>query len=470
MKSYSLSKRVLLIAMALVTAFLILIGFVLKSTFEKSVEEGAKSALRTQVLLLLADIDLQDDGSLFVPEQLSEPRLSQIDSGLYAQVTRLAASPDDGQTADSTLLWQSASLLGLELPTETIRAGEFSFGKSKDSIDSQPAYSMSLLTEWETTDEESSAATSTKLLVTVAENVNNYQRQTDVFERQLLVYLTGLGLALLALQFLLLRWSLRPLKQVENEVSRVEAGELDRLNQDYPEEVARLSDSINQLLNHEEKRIARQRDSLGNLAHSLKTPLAVLTGLTFQDKDKATGKQQIDRIQAIIDYQLHQASALGRSQFSKPIPVLDKARQIINSVAKVYADKQLNLELDCQPSVTFVGEEGDFMEVLGNLVENAAKWSKANVHVKLKNVAKTEKNKVLQNKVLQIDVIDDGEGIDDQQRAMILERGIRLDQYTAGHGIGLHIVKSIVQAYDGNIEILDDHAASLGGAHFRILI
>lgn len=466
MKNYSLSRRVLLIAMVLVTCFLIAIAGVLKATFEKSVLQSAKAALRSQVLILLSDIELETDESLFVPDQLAEPRLGQIDSGLYAEVSRI--SKDNEQE----VIWRSTSLLGAALGDNNALAevGEFSFTQAASPLGGDSVYRMDLLTEWELETDSAGVYIQVPILVTIAETDLPYQERVKLFQNQLYLYFAGLGLALLLLQFFLLRWSLKPLKRVEHEINQVEAGELSRLQEDYPEEVARLSSSVNNLLEHEERRIEHQKNILGNLAHSLKTPLAVLKGLLFVEQDQHSGKEQIERIQGIIDYQLQQASTLGRRQFAKPYRVYQSAEQIVNSIGKVYAEKHLKIELDCQPAVYFVGDQGDFMEVLGNLAENAAKWAESRIIIRLQNRVSESSNRSANRDMLQIDVIDDGAGIDSEQRDNILNRGIRLDEYTAGHGLGLHIVKSIVLAYQGDLQILESDQEAMKGAHFRVVI
>jgi len=159
-------------------------------------------------------------------------------------------------------------------------------------------------------------------------------------------------------------------------------------------------------------------------------------------------------MQTIIDYQLQSASTVGRRRFSKAISIKDSTGQIINSLQKLHASKALTVDVNIDSKAVFYGEKGDWMEVAGNLLDNAFKWADKNVAVTVSNVANVDKDSHRQ--AVSIMVEDDGAGIDDEVKQNILQRGVRLDSQTPGHGLGLHIVKGIVQAYEGELSVTDN--------------
>lgn len=405
----------------------------LNNAFKQSVLSNAEDALRNQVLLLMANIDVVD-GRIVMPAALSEARLSQADSSLYAQIN----------TQPAGKVWQSDSLLGMQLPELPSSAGQFRFFEQLDWPNTAPVYAMSLGVVWETEQGD------LPFTVQVAEKTRAYVDRMARYQRQIGLWLLGLGASLLALLLLLLSWAVNPLVRVTRQVAEIEQGERHRFDEDYPTEVSRLTQNLNQLLNFEEQRINRQKEVLGNLAHSLKTPIAVMKGLSYADANKVEAESQLGAMQNIIDYQLQSASAVGRRRFAKPIEIAQATQQIIDSLSKLHRDKKIQAQLTIAEGTLFFGDHGDWMELAGNLLDNAFKWADSKVSIKVKNQGlNAHRRGVL------IEVVDDGAGIDDQLKSTILQRGVRLDSQTPGHGLGLHIVKGIVEAYGGEISISD---------------
>ena len=409
-------------------------GFGLNKAFEQSVLSNAEDALKNQVLLLVANIDVIDS-QIVVPTALSEARLSQTDSNLFAQIT----TPSKG------VMWQSESLLGATLPQLQSSMGQYNFSKSLAWPKQKAVYVVSFGAEWETEQGD------LPFTVQVAEHQTIYLKRLSRYQRQLAIWLGVLGVALVVLLLALLSWALNPLVRVTKQVGEIEQGARQRFDEDYPAEVAILTQNLNQLLNFEQQRINRQKDVLGNLAHSLKTPIAVLSGLSYSSENQLDARQQLSAMQNIIDYQLQSASAVGRRRFSKPIEIRDSTQQIINSLSKLYREKNLSVSFDIAVDVVFYGERGDWMELAGNLLDNAFKWATSKVSITVINTSLGS-----HRLAIRLEVTDDGAGIDQQLKATILQRGVRLDSQTPGHGLGLHIVKGIVEAYDGELWIEDN--------------
>ncbi|KIH82266.1 ATP-binding protein [Pseudomonas batumici] len=275
----------------------------------------------------------------------------------------------------------------------------------------------------------------------------------------------GFGAALtvlLALLWLGLTWGLRALRRLSQELDQIESGELESLSEEHPRELLRLTGSLNRLLRSEREQRSRYRDSLDDLAHSLKTPLAVLQGVSEgmalrpQDRDQARVLQsQIERMNQQISYQLQRASlrksGLVRHQVELR-PVLDS---LCSTLDKVYRDKQVKVVIDVPQFNHVPIEQGALLELLGNLLENAYRLCLSQVRISMR--------RGLQG--IEVYVEDDGPGVPPDQRERILRRGERLDRQHPGQGIGLAVVQDIIQSYDAEMTLGD---SNLGGASFRI--
>lgn len=434
---YSLRRRLLVSATLLLLVFLGIMGFGLNRAFERSVLSAAEDTLRNQILLLISAVDVVD-GNVVAPQALAEPRLLQPDSDLFAQIFI-----PDAENAQE-LLWRSPSLHERTLPEQRSRLGDFRFASSQAWGD-LTVNITTLAVEWETD------IGMVPFVVQVAESDTVYQRRLARYQRQVGLWLVFFGGALIVLLLGILGWSLKPLERVRRQVNEIEEGKRQKFDEDYPAEVNRLTQNLNQLLNFEEQRIERQKEVLGNLAHSLKTPIAVLKGLKYSDKLKSETDEQLVAMQTIIDYQLQSASAVGRRRFAKAVDVLEPSQQIIRSLEKLHAEKGLTVTFSYQQGTVFYGDQGDWMEVLGNLCDNAFKWSVSRVDVDIRQVDLGAN--ASHKKPIVVTVQDDGPGIEKSRRDAVLQRGVRLDSQTPGHGLGMDIVKNVVDAYNGNIEI-----------------
>jgi two-component system, OmpR family, sensor histidine kinase PhoQ len=268
---------------------------------------------------------------------------------------------------------------------------------------------------------------------------------------------------LLAAQGLILRWSLKPLRQVAAEIKDIETGRRDELSSGYPEELRPLTTNLNALLRQGRAHLERYRNALGDLAHSLKTPLAVARGALDNDADsgelRRTLGEQVARMNRTVDYQLQRAAAAGRIALSAPLPVAPLARKILDSLAKVYADRALQLRAEIAATTVFYGDEGDLLEILGNLADNACKWCRRQVVVRAHPTDRDGRTELM------VEVEDDGPGIPADQAPLLLNRGQRADPTVAGHGIGLAVVRDLVEeVYYGRLEI---GQGALGGARVR---
>jgi len=425
-------------------------GVALNRAFEESVLSNAEDNLRNQILLLIANIEVDDD-KVIVPDILPEPRLGQIDSSLFAQVT----------VEGRGVVWRSPSLLDKHLPMLVNSLGQFTFYEKFDWPGQADTYATSLGIEWETEQGDF------PFTVQVAEYSAFYTKRLTRYQRQVGFWLLVFGGALITLLLALLGWALKPLRRVTQQVGEIEEGVRQRFDEDYPLEVSRLTQNLNQLLNFDEKRITHQKEVLGNLAHSLKTPIAVLSGLNYSAKNHSEAHQQIDTMKNIIDYQLQSASTVGRRRFSKPILIFAQTQQIMSTLQKLHAEKNIESEILMDSDTLFYGDEGDWMELAGNLLDNAFKWTQSRVTIMVENTQQHDSASHRQS--LKLVVEDNGVGVDDDLKKTISQRGVRLDSQTPGHGLGLHIVKGIVEAYDGEF-IVDDASLEGNGSGTRFSV
>jgi two-component system sensor histidine kinase PhoQ len=297
----------------------------------------------------------------------------------------------------------------------------------------------------------------------VAETQRGFDAQVQGFRRSLWGWFLAAALVLLLVQSLILRWGLKPLRQVAQEVTDIETGRRTALAGPYPRELRPLTRNLDAFIHDSRTRLERSRHALGDLAHSLKTPLAILRGAVESESSptqlRQTVREQLGRMNQTVEYQLQRAAAAGRIAMAAPTPVAPLVQKIVQSLSKVYAGKHLRFQIEIGEGLGFHGDEGDFMEIIGNLADNACKWSHSRVAIRASQGAVSPAE-------LLLDVEDDGPGIPSNLRRAILERGMRADPNTVGHGIGLAVVRNLVEeVYRGSLEI---DTGSLGGARIRV--
>jgi len=448
----SLNRRLLLSATFVLFIFLGLTGLVLDRAFYHSAEQGVRERLQGQVYSMLAAADFNESKKqIQVAEPLPDPKLSTPQSGLYASIY---SAPDQ-------LVWESKSSVGLILPRYSSATMADWYYEQLTGEDGRAFSSVSFAVVWEDNNE-----TRYQYNFQVLEDSQQFERQVSQFRNELWGWLIAVTLILLMTQGFILRWSLTPLREVAMDLSKVKAGDMQRLNKHYPQEISGLTEGINTFIDSERAQRDRYRHTLADLAHSLKTPLAVLkTGINVDavnQKDIDGLQDQVDRMKQIVDYQLQKASASGRTTMGVTTPLLSNVKRIVNSLNKVHANGEINCLVTIDASLVFPGEEGDLLELVGNLLENAFKWAKANITVTASQMKSNNQN------VLQLCIEDDGNGIPEDKRQLVLQRGRRADETVSGHGIGLSVVQEIVSVYGGDFDITDSDL--LGGARMIITI
>jgi signal transduction histidine kinase len=259
--------------------------------------------------------------------------------------------------------------------------------------------------------------------------------------------------------FLQVRRGMSPINQLRERLATVHRGIAARVSGRYPTEIQPLVDDLNVLLEEREQRVAKAIAKAGDLAHGLKTPLAVLAHEAEQARAAGHEKlaveidQQINRMRRQIDYHLAHARA-SASYSAAPTArtsIASSAEGLVRTLERLYAEQNLRIEIDVPPSHFFRGQPEDLDEMIGNLLDNACKWARTQVKLSC----------VQENGEIVIAVDDDGSGIEPSMREAVIQRGIRMDEAAQGSGLGLAIVRDLAEIHGGTISL---EQSSLGGA------
>lgn len=289
---------------------------------------------------------------------------------------------------------------------------------------------------------------STRLHFIVAATIAELDAEIAAFDRLLLFFALGLCGVFLVGTFIQVGFGLRPLRFLTKEVRGIKEGSQNRLERDYPQEINPLAVALNQLLGEYADLLARARRSAGDLAHGLKTPIAVI-GLEL-DKvkfDPLLCRKQLQTMQRLIDYHLARASAAGSNSRGE-IRLNQLVADIVAVLQQQYAERGLDFVLQAEENPCCWGDQEDWEEMLGNLLENAAKWANSRVEIRLG--------------AKEIYIADDGPGIPLAERNKVLERGQRLDENVPGSGLGLGIVAEIAKLYGLSLKLEESYLGGLG--------
>lgn len=434
----SLRARLLIAASLTLALFVLLCAVSLNRAFERSALQGQQERMQALAYALLGGAEPNQYGDLTLSSaRLPDARLERPQSGLEAALF----------SDNASLIWGSVSLTD-SLPTPPPQAlGTWRFEQLSDRF--VILFGLRFAAD---------NAAPRHYTLMLSEDSSSYHSQLSAYRRTLLLSLFLATAALLLLQVLVLRWSLRPLGRMVNELHAVERGERAEILGQYPAELRPLTQGVNAMISAERNRQTRYRNALGDLAHTLKTPLAVLRGVAERpqapDAPRLLG-EQVGRMQRIVDHQLQRAARGGGRTLAGPVALLPLAEKITAALAKVYQSRHPRFELAVPASLRLRADSSDLYELLGNLLDNAAKYGAGRVKLS----ALREGGSTLLN------FEDDGPGFPADAGAL-LERGARADQREEGQGLGLAAVKDLVETYEGSLHL--ERSATLGGASVRV--
>lgn len=445
-KSFSLRARLMLGATVMVFVFLLGLYPALQQIFTRALEQAVEQRLASDASALISAAQIVD-GQLQMPAKLPDEEFPVLPArqlgfiydsqGRLIWRSRSAADHQvdyhpryDGKGHEFTRAWdqQGQAFFVYDVEIDLLRG-------------SDAAYSIITM-----------------------QPVRDYRPMYKSLKRQLYIWLAGSLVFLLGFLWLGLGWGTRSLRHLGRELDEVENGQRKALSDEHPNELLRLTRSLNRLLNSERKQSLRYMHSLDDLAHSLKTPLAVLQGVgevLARNSDNAeqarTLQTQVGRMSQQISYQLQRASLRKSGLLRHRVRLAPIVQTLLDALNKVYHTKQVRVEQLYQGELRMPIEQGALYEMLGNLLENAYRLCLGHIRISADN----------KKGCCELIIEDDGPGVPVSERERILQRGARLDTQNPGQGIGTAVVKDIIDSYDGQLLIED---SELGGAKFRILL
>ena len=444
----SLKGRLIVASVFLLPLACGLLGWSLDRAYSNSLLESQKRQMITQSYALMAAAELEGD-TLWLPEKVTDDRFNQLSSGAFAQVFSAPAPKPVWQSvsASDTLLLQDESSAGL-------KAGDTRFGIKMHS--GEPLFYLLYRVDW-----ESAKGRAQPFIFAIYETMTDYKIQADSYRQTLWLWLSSIALGLILLQLVILLWGLRPLDKVVADLSLVQQGQTDRLDGAYPEELRGMTSSINKLLEHEHAQRMRYRDTLADLAHSIKNPVTIISG-ALRDLKRVNSSSELDdieeqnqRINQIISYHLSKAVGQSAAPFNQAVLIKPVVEKLASAMHKVYAGKNMSISIDVPEDVSFRGDHGDLMELIGNLLDNACKYGQQQVVLSVRHDSGS----------VTLCIEDDGSGISQALQERLLKRGERADTSVSGQGIGLAVVEDIVSNYRGTIEL---EKSSFGGLQVEI--
>jgi signal transduction histidine kinase len=454
MRLDSLAFRLTAAAALWLAVFLVAGGIALSTLFRQSVETTFDGNLEAILDSLIATVEAGEGGSLTLARPLSDPRFQRVYSGWYWQVRpfrgdrALAQGRKESALRSRSLFDQALHVPSRSLNAETAKLDELLTGRTSGP-EGQPLRVVERLVQLP----DMSAPVS----FSVAGNMTQLDAQVEEFAGLLAGALIVMGVAILIAILIQVRYGLRPLERVREGLHAIRNGEETRLHGEFPQEIEPLADELNSLLEYANDVLERARTHVGNLAHALKTPLSVLANETRNADGKLAGtvSQQTGLMRQQIEHHLARARTAANARvLGASTPVEDVLNGLTRTLAKIYQDRNVVIEESVEDGLAFKGETQDFEEMIGNLLDNACKWTRGNVWVN----AVVAEGKL---PMLRITVSDDGPGLPEEKRALVLKRGTRLDEAVPGSGLGLNIVGETAELYGGSLTLEESEQGGL---------
>jgi signal transduction histidine kinase len=447
----SLTRRLIWLASAWIMVALVIAALVLTQAFQESALRRLGTMLNETTDEIVVAASRTPQGAV-VP-QIQDARTLRLLSGKYWQIMEVQPDGRLVSLARSTSLWSYDLALPADLPQRLDAAfGDVitfnTTGPKDDDATREPlrvAASMKSIPRHEH-----------PVIFIVAIDRSEVDADTRQFARVTWTALLALGLGLVSAVFIQVRIGLRPLFDLRDEIADVRKGKSARIGRSYPLEIQPLAEQVNRLLDHNQEVVDRQRTHVGNLAHALKTPISVMlaeAGTTEGDLPELV-RRQTKVMQGQVDHHLRRARAAARAAhgLGETTPVAEVLDELAVMIEQVFRDKNVEIDWRAPDSLSFLGERQDLQEILGNLIENAAKFSKRRVRVSAGGSG-------LGQMILVVE--DDGPGLPADQRDTVMQRGARLDESAPGSGLGLSIVDDLTRAYGGRLNLADSDMGGL---------
>lgn len=426
---------------------LLVTGLILSTIVRSNEQRNFEQLLQAYMQNLMSVIDIDAEGNVIGSPDFGDSRFVQPYSGWFWTI----AKANNSQMP----IAHSASFSGdqTELPADDPTPFGTEFRRVSTVIDPLGMELMQIETQL-TLDEDD-----TLYQFRVTGNTNDVNTAVGQFNRTLMLYFLLYGGGTILATFFLIRIGLRPLSSATNALHDVREGHKDQLDDSYPVEIQPLVGEINALITTNRSIVERARTQVGNLAHALKTPLAVIVNEVRSSKKTQSDliAEQADLMKSQVQTYLDRARiAAQRDVIVSRTPVVPVLNKLVRVMHRLAPDIDFNMH-DCDDTIVFRGEEQDLEEIFGNLLENASRFAKTKVQIA---VSQTVEGVGQSSKIL-IEVEDDGVGLSPEQREKALKRGIRLDESQPGSGLGLAIVRDIATEYGGSFTLEDSQFGGL---------
>ncbi len=444
MRQGSIALRLFWFSLCWLIVALAFTAFLLTNLYSRALDNTLQETLEFH-LETLVGVSLSGEDDAFPASSLADPRFQRPASGWYWEI----------RDAEGNITGFSPSLIGTILP-------EMQSGFDADNVRTD-VQQDGFGTQIRMLERKITLADRT-ILISVTGNLDEMFDLVDNFRGQTLIVLGAVGVMLAVMSGLVARFALRPIGRLRRAVEQVREGESEQVEGIYPQEIAPLAEEVNELLRSNTQIIERARSQVGNLAHGLKTPLAVL-------RNEAAGGSaglgdivlsETDKMAGLVSSYLDRARLAARTAVvGRRANVTSTMDRLVRVMGKLHRDRTISLNSGTADEIWFRGEESDLEEMAGNLLDNASKWAKSAVEVTLVAPANAP------TRILMITIEDDGPGLSDAEAEKALRRGVRLDEKTPGSGLGLDIVKELVDVYGGTLSL---GRSDLGGLKAELVL
>jgi signal transduction histidine kinase len=454
MRANSLAVRLFLWATVWTVVILIITGIALSTLYRHAVERAFDRRLDVYLRTLVADVASPEESSDKFPQSIGEPLFELPLSGWYWQVTRLDSKAPEVHSSRS--LWDSS--LPRLADDKSAAAAEYRQGYAQGPEDQ----------DLRLVERNIDLGTDGRYLIAVAGDASEIDDETHSFDRVIVITFTALTMALLLTTALQVRFGLAPLTRISESLAAIRSGRAERLEGEFPVEIASLARETNALIDANREIVERARTHVGNLAHALKTPLSVIVNeAAARGNDRLAHKvlEQTDIMRDQVARQLERARLATRSTvIGTLIDVPPVVTALARTMEKLHRERDIAIDVDVPQHARFRGEQQDLEEMVGNLVDNGCKWAQSRVAIEVladRPATDGEKARV------RIIVDDDGPGLSPAEREQVAQRGQRLDETKPGSGLGLSIVVELAGLYGG---VLTLGTAPIGGLRAELAL
>ena len=454
MRGSSLATRLFLSATAWVVVILIITGIVLSSVYRDATERAFDRRLNLYLRTLIAEVATPDEPPDHQFQSLGEPLFELPLSGWYWQITR--TDTEKAETRASRSLWDK------KLPKLDESSDLTAAGVRLGYVDGPEGQNLRMV------ERPVDLGADGKFLVSVAGDATEIFDETRSFDYYLGGTFAALGIVLLLTTIFQVRFGLAPLKRISDSIADIRSGRAERLEGEFPVEIAPLARETNALIDANREIVERARTHVGNLAHAIKTPLSVIVNeASAHAADPFATKvlEQADVMRDQVAHHLERARIAARltivGTVTEVAPAIEALRR---TMEKIHRDRGVVIEVAADPQARFRGERQDLEEMAGNLVDNACKWAASRVFIEVRLERTVEPGA---GPVLRVIVDDDGRGLSAAERAQVARRGQRLDESKPGSGLGLSIVVDLAALYGGSLSLGN---APIGGLRAELVL